>query len=60
MKYLITAISLAVLLITCPMPADAVVQSDPAQVASRFYRAYLKLKISGLPDEKQYKALEPL
>jgi hypothetical protein len=29
-------------------------------VASEFYRTYLKLKISGLPDEKQYKILEPL
>lgn len=60
MKHLACTISLAVLLLVCPTPAGAVDRSNPATVASQFYRAYLKLKISGLPDDKQYKVLEPL
>jgi hypothetical protein len=53
-------ILLSVLLVVCSTPGGAVVQSNPTQVASQFYRAYLKLKISGLPNDEQYKTLEPL
>ncbi len=32
---------------------------SPAATASDFYRTYLKLKVRGLPDEKQWKELSP-
>ncbi len=35
-------------------------QNSPRDIALRFYRTYLKLKVSGLPDARQYKALSPL
>jgi hypothetical protein len=34
--------------------------ASPAVFAARFYRTYLKLKMNGLPDERQYKVLAPL
>lgn len=35
-------------------------KSSPTRTAQEFYRTYLKLKIRGLPDDKQMKSLEPL
>ena len=34
-------------------------QEPPAQVVERFYGVYLKLGVSGLPDQKQSRALQP-
>jgi hypothetical protein len=35
-------------------------QTSSTEFAARFYRTYLKLKVRGLPDAEQYKALSPL
>jgi hypothetical protein len=32
----------------------------PSVIASRFYDAYIRLKVRGLPDEKQAKVIDPL
>jgi hypothetical protein len=33
---------------------------QPSDTAERFYAAYIRLKVTGLPDEKQAKVLDPL
>jgi hypothetical protein len=60
MKLLGYPILISVLLVVCPTPASAIDRSNPAAVASKFYRAYLKLKIREFPEEKQRKVLGPL
>jgi hypothetical protein len=51
---------LLVLLVTCTQTVAAQALSSPAQAADKFYRAYLKLKIRGLPNDKEMKVLSPL
>lgn len=60
MKHLLSPILLTALLIGSPAHAGAAYQSTPAEIAARFYRAYLKLKIEGLPDNSQYKVIAPM
>ena len=59
MKNLIL-ITLLVLLLAPVQPAAAQGSPSATQVANRFYRTYLKLKILGLPNSEQMKALTPL
>jgi hypothetical protein len=40
--------------------ADPPKQQSANRFAARFYRTYLKLKVRGLPDAKEYKILSPL
>ncbi|HEV2800725.1 MAG TPA: hypothetical protein VGW12_09520 [Pyrinomonadaceae bacterium] len=61
MKSLLLAPLLALSLGSAHLVAASPRQSaSPADFAARFYRTYLKLKMNGLPDEKQYKVLAPL
>lgn len=59
MKNLIL-ITLLVLLLAPLQPAAAQASPSATQAANRFYRTYLKLKILGLPNSEQMKALTPL
>ena len=59
MKNLII-ITLLVLLLAPLQPAAAQASPSARQAANRFYRTYLKLKILGLPNSEQMKALTPL
>ena len=43
-----------------PAFAQSSRQQSPEAFAARFYRTYLRLKVNGLPDAKQFKALSPL
>jgi hypothetical protein len=60
MKRPVLTTLIAVFLIACSTRAGAARGSSPNEVASRFYRAYLKLKIDGLPNDAQYKVIAPL
>ena len=50
----------ALCLAVWPARAAQPAQSDPRAVATRFYRTYLRLKIMGLPNAGQMRALSPL
>jgi hypothetical protein len=43
----------------CWAPVAGQERASPQLTANRFYRTYLKLKVRGLPDEKELKALSP-
>ncbi len=52
---------LLVLLFVCGAPVAAQSsQSSPTRAAENFYRTYLKLKILGLPNNKEMRVLSPL
>jgi hypothetical protein len=60
MKTLILT-SFLVLLFACSQPVAAQASlTSPTRAANKFYRTYLKLKIRGLPNDKQMKVLSPL
>src|SRR5215510_12290656 len=60
MKRLLPTTLIAVFLTVCSAMVGAAEEPSPNEVASRFYRAYLKLKIYGLPNDAQYKVIAPL
>ncbi|HEX8456514.1 MAG TPA: hypothetical protein VF656_04255 [Pyrinomonadaceae bacterium] len=61
MKPLLLAPLLALSLVSAQTVAASPQPSlSPDAFAARFYRTYLKLKMDGLPDERQYKVLAPL
>ncbi|MDQ1557646.1 MAG: hypothetical protein QOD32_706 [Pyrinomonadaceae bacterium] len=61
MKFLLLAPLLAVTLASGQTLAKPPARAEsPADFAARFYRTYLKLKMNGLPDDRQYRSLAPL
>jgi hypothetical protein len=60
MKHLFSPILLTALLIGSTAHAGVADQAPPAEIAARFYRAYLRLKIEGLPDNAQYRVIAPM
>jgi hypothetical protein len=44
---------------TFPVAAETSDRESATRIVERFYHVYLKLGVSGLPDRKQSKALEP-
>ena len=60
MKLFTSIALLALLLPSGQTYAQSATRSSPQEVAKQFYRTYLKLKMSGIPDEKQFRLLSPL
>jgi hypothetical protein len=58
-NFLITAVMVLLLALSQSVCAQSST-SSPTRAAERFYRTYLKLRISGLPNHKQMKILSPL
>jgi hypothetical protein len=59
MKYPIPTLILLLLLACWAPVAGQRERRSPQVTADRFYRTYLKLKVRGLPNEKELKALSP-
>ncbi len=61
MRLFATLLLLALLLLTSSQSfAQSTNKSTPLSAARQFYRLYLQLKMSGLPNEKDFQALAPL